>query len=244
MPKLNIKIKEQKPNECLPACLSAVFEYYRIKISEKEIIEKISKNSFKLYDWDFQAGKLTIEKGLKAEIYSNVPQLFDPSWHVISQSELIRKLEKSLEFFKSRSRNFENDSSLMSFMCPNKEVANRLVRDAETSLEFLKAGGTINFNPISKELIEKITKADIPVIISHSPTLLHRMKRRNNFQPDDIKGDTWGHYIIISGYTKNKFIISDPAGFSYERSLVYKVNKDLLLESILRFSGQLLVIKK
>ena len=45
MPKLNIKIKEQKSNECLPACLNAVFEYYKIKVSEEEIIEKISKNS-------------------------------------------------------------------------------------------------------------------------------------------------------------------------------------------------------
>ncbi|MBU4580625.1 hypothetical protein KKB43_06470, partial [Patescibacteria group bacterium] len=34
MSRLNIKIKEQKPNECLPACLQAIFEYYQIKISE------------------------------------------------------------------------------------------------------------------------------------------------------------------------------------------------------------------
>lgn len=244
MSKLNIKIKEQKSDECLPACLAAVFEYYKIKVLEEEIIEKISKDSFKLYDWDFQAGKLAIEKSLKAEIYSNVPQLFDPSWHSISQKELIEKMKKSLEFFESRSKNFEKDPNLMSFMCPNKEVAKRLVRDAETSSEFLKAGGVINFSPISKELIDKIIKANIPVIASHSPTLLHRIKRSYNFQPDDIKGNTWGHFIIISGYTKNEFIIDDPAGIFYEGSLEYKINKDLLLESILRFNGQLLIIKQ
>lgn len=91
MPKLNVKIKEQKPCECLPACLKAVFEYYKIKISEDEIIEKISKNSYKLYDWDFQAGKLALEKGLKAEIYSNATLIFDPSWYKLSSKELIKK---------------------------------------------------------------------------------------------------------------------------------------------------------
>lgn len=244
MLKLDIKIKEQKPDECLPACLAAVFEYYKIIISEEEIIEKISKDSFKLYDWDFQAGKLAIEKGLKAEIYSNVSQLFDPSWYSIAHNELIKKMEKSLEFFEFRSKNFENDQSLMNFMCPNIEVAKRLVKDAEMSLEFLKAGGVIDFKPISKELIKKIIKARVPVIAMHNPTLLHKIKRCYNFQPDDIKGNSWGHVSIISGYTKDKFIVSDPAGFSYERSFVYSVDEDLLLESILRFNGQLLIIKQ
>jgi hypothetical protein len=244
MPKINIKIKEQKPDECLPACLAAVFDFYKIKITEDEIIETISKDSFKLYDWDFQAGKLAIRKGLKAEIYSNVPQLFDPSWLDISQEKLIEKMEKSLEFFALRSKNFENDPDLMSFMCPNKIVAQRLVRDAETSLDFLNAGGIINFNSISEALIEKTLKAKIPLIVSHNPTLLHRIQRCYNFQPDDIKGNSWGHYIIISGYTKSEFVISDPAGMSYRGSFVYKINKDLLLESILRYNGQLLAIKR
>ena len=245
MSRLNIKIKEQKPNECLPACLQAIFEYYQIKISEEEIIEKISKNSFKLYDWDFQAGKLIIEKGLKAEIYSNVTLIFDPSWYNISRKTLIKKVKKLIIFFKKRNENFEKDPMKWgNFFCPSKWMAQQLVKEAETLLVFLKSGGTINFSPISKELIIKLIDLKTPVITHHNPTLLHRMKRRYNNQSDDIKGNTWGHAIIISGYTNDEFIINDPAGLTYEGSLVYKVNKDLLLESILRYNSQLLVIKK
>lgn len=245
MPKLNIKIKEQKPDECLPACLKAVFEYYRIKISEEEIIEKISKNSFKLYDWDFQAGKLITKNGLKAEIYSNVTLLFDPSWYKLSNKNLIKKVEKLIIFFKERNENFEKDPMKWgNFFCPSKWMAWELVKEAETLLAFLKSGGKINFNPISKELICRMIDSKIPVVTHHNPTLLHRMKRRYNTQPNDIKGNSWGHVIIISGYTKNEFIISDPAGLTYEGSLTYKVNKDLLLESILRYNSQLLIIKR
>ncbi|MFH1522292.1 MAG: C39 family peptidase [Patescibacteria group bacterium] len=244
MPKLNIKIKEQKESECLSACLKAVFEYYQIDISEDEIIKNISQNSFKLYDWEFKAGKLAAEKGLNVKIYSNVSQLLDPSWHNFSQDELVKKMEKMLEFFIIRNENFEKDSDLSNFMCPTKEIAERLVKDTEAALGFLKAGGVISFGPISKELIEEMIKANIPVIASHNPVLLHRMKRSYNSQSDDIRGYSWGHVIIISGYTGNKFIISDPDGLFYEKKLAYKVNKNLLLESILRYNGQLLCIKK
>lgn len=245
MPKLNIKIKEQKPNECLPACLAAVFEYYKIKISEDEIIEKISKDSFKVYDWDYLAGKLAIEKGLKAEIYSNVTTIFDPSWYNISSKALIKKVEKLIIFFKERNKNYMKDPMKWgSFFCPSKWMARELEREVETLLVFLEAGGTINFNSISLKLIEKMIDLKIPVITHHNPTLLHRMKRRYNNRPDDIKGNTWGHVIIISGYTKNEFIVSDSGGLFYRGSLVYKVDKNLLLESILRRNSQLLIIKR
>ena len=244
MIELDIKINEQKENECLSACLKSVFDYYQVDNSEEEIIDKISRDSFKLYDWEFKAGELAIKKGLKAEIYGNVTQLFDPSWYNISSSDLIKKMEKVLEFAKYRNANFEKDSDLKNFICPNKEVAERLVRDTEAVLEFLIAGGVINFNPISKELIEKIIESNVPVIASHNPTLLHRMNRSYNFQFNDIKGYSWGHVIIISGFTNEKFILNDPDGMFYKKNLIYEVDKNLMLESILRYNGQLLIIRK
>lgn len=244
MIKLDVKIKEQKENECLSACLKSVFDYYQVDNSEEEIINKISKESFKLYDWEFKAGKLAIEKGLKAEIYSNATQLFDPSWYNISSSNLIQKMKKVLEFAKYRNANFEKDPDLRDFICPNKEVAERLVGDIEALLKFLTAGGVINFNPVSKELIEEIIESNVPIIASHNPTLLHRINRSYNFQSDDIKGSTWGHVAIISGFTDEKFILNDPDGMFYKKNLVYEIDKDLILESILIYNGQLLIIRK
>lgn len=244
MNNLNIDIREQKENECLPACLRAVFSYFKVDVSEEEIIETISKGSFKFYDWDFNAGKMAIEKGLKTEVYTNVSQIFDPSWVNLSSNALIGKIEEELKFFKFRNENFEKDPDLMTFMCPNKEVAERLVKEAEAIIEFLKLGGVVNFDTISKELIEQKLKANVPVIISHNPTLLHRMKRFSNGEFNDIEGSSWGHAAIISGEDNGIFLISDPDGIFYEKKLVYEANKDLVLESILRYNGQLLVISR
>ncbi|MDD3007126.1 MAG: hypothetical protein PHX30_06140 [Candidatus Pacebacteria bacterium] len=241
---LNVDIREQKEYECLPACLRAVFSFFKIEISEEEIIDKISKDSSKLYDWEFKAGKLAKEKGLNAEIYTNVSQIFDPSWMGLSANELIEKIKKELEFFVYRNDNFEKDPELMSFMCPNKIVAERLIEDAKATLAYLESGGIINFNPISKDLIDKKLSDNIPVIISHNPTLLHRLERFSEGKSDDIKGESWGHVVIISGETNDNFIISDPAGIFYEEKMTYEADKDLILESILRYNGQILVFNK
>lgn len=242
MKKLNIKIKEQRDFECLPACLAAVFEFYKIKLSIDEIIEKISTDSQKLYDWEFKAGKLAIRKGLKAKIHSNVCQIFDPSWTHLSKEKLIKKLKKELNYSKQREKNIKQEPEQNYYIYPNKEIAARLTKEIESAIEFLKIGGEIDFNPISKERIQNYIDNNIPIIASINPTLLHRMKRAYKNKPDDIRGISWGHVIIISGYDNENFIVSDPGGNFYRNSFVYKVNKDLLLESILRYNGQLLIL--
>lgn len=244
MIKLDIDIKKQKEYECLSACLKAVLSYYEVDISEEDIIEKISTDSMKLYDWEFKSGKLVIESGLKMEIYSNVGQILSPSWASLSPDELIKKIEEELKFFVYRSENFEKDPELLTSMCPHKLWAERLTKDVASMLEFVKAGGAINFNPISKELIRQKLVNNIPVIVSHDAAILHRMSRYSNGKPDDIKGDNWGHVVIISGEEGDNFLISDPAGMFYENKTVYEANKDLVLESILRYNGQLLVVSR
>lgn len=244
MIKLNIEIKKQKDYECLSACLKAVLAYYNIDILEEEIIEKISTDSMKLYDWEFKAGKLAIENGLKVEVHSNVGQILSPSWYNLSQDDLIKKVEEEMQFFVYRSENFEKDPKLLTSMCPHKLWAERLTKDVRAMLDFLKIGGVINFSPISKDLISQKLMNDTPVIISHDAAILHRMSRYGNGSPDDVKGDNWGHVVVISGDDGDNFLISDPAGMFYENKFVYSVDKDLLLESILRYNGQLLVISK
>jgi len=246
MIKLNIDMRSQKESECLPACLRAVFEFYKIDVPEEEIIEKISKDSGKLYDWTFRAGKLAIEKGLQAEVYGNVTQLFDPSWHEISHGELIGKIEKELEYFKDRDESFIKCPELATPLCPHKDVAEGTVRYAKALLEFLKYTGTVNFHPISKEMIVRRLEKGSPVIMMHNATLLHRMQRYNfdTHRPDDIKGLDWGHAAVISGEAGENFLISDPSGEFYEGKLAYEANKDLVLESILRKDEQLLVISR
>ncbi len=244
MKKLNIKTKEQRAFECLPACVLAVFEFYKIDSNIDEIIEKVSTDSQKLYDWEFKAGKLALKKGLQAKIYSNVTQIFDPSWVHLNREELIKKLKKELNYSKKREEMIKKEPSQSHYIYPNQEIALRITKEIKAALEFLKVGGEIDFSPISKEKIQAYINNKIPVIASINPTILHKMKRVYKDKPDDIRGISWGHVIVISGYDNKNFVISDPGGNFYRNSLNYKVDKDLLLESILRYNGQLLILKK
>jgi len=244
MNNLNIKIKPQKDYECLSSCLKAVFDYYKKGIDLEEIIQFISDNSYKLYDWEFKAGRLAIKLGLNAMIYTNVTQIFDPSWHALNRDQLLNKLKKELSYSKSRQKIIEKEPDQKFFIYPNKIISQRITDEIKEAINFLVAGGKFNFEPISTHLIEKIINNKIPIITSFNPVLLHRLKRVYNNKPNDIRGLTWGHVIIIAGYDKNNFIIKDPDGEFYRNKLTYKVNKDLMLESILRYNGQLIVIKK
>jgi len=244
MKKLNIKIKEQKDSECLPACVSAVFEFYKINLGVDGIIKKISIDSEKLYDWEFKAGKLAIQKGLRAKIYSNVSLIFDPSWSALNRRSLIKKLKKELNYSKKREKVIGREPNQKHYIYPNKEIASRMTKEIKSAIKFLEIGGKIDFNPISKEKIQKYIDNNIPIIASINPTLLHRMKRVYNDKPDDIRGITWGHVIVISGYDNKNFVISDPGGNFYKGSFEYKIDKDLLLEGILRYNGQLLILSK
>lgn len=252
MKKLQITIEEQKDDECLSSCILAVFKYWKVKVTLNEIIEKISTDSDKLYDWEFKAGELAIKQGLKARIYSNVTQLFDPSWINLDQKRLIKKLKQELNYSQKREKSikqyprqrnpfFPNERNLFLL---NETIAKRITKEIGSAIRFLETGGKIDFSPISKELIEKIIDKNIPIIASFNPALLFRMQRVLNNLPNDIKGVSWGHEVVISGYTKKKFILSDPGGDFYKDSFNYKVNKDLLLESIFRYNGQLIVLSK
>ena len=192
MKKLNIKIKEQKDFECLPACISAVFEFYEINLDINKIIEEISFNSQKLYDWEFKAGILALKKGLQAKIYSNVTQLFDPSWVSLSKKELMEKLKKELSYSKKREEDIRKEPDQNYYIYPNKKIASRITKEIEEAIKFLENHGEIDFSPISKEKIQDYIDKNVPIIVSINPTILHRMKRVYGDKADDIRGISWG----------------------------------------------------
>lgn len=241
---LKIKIEEQMDFECLPSCLKAVFDYYNINISQDKIINCVSKNSFKLYDWEFKAGKLAVEQGLSVEIFTNVNYIFDPSWFKLEEGEILKKLKQEFNFSKNRQTEISKQPDQKVFIYPNKDIASRYTNEIKAVINYIQVGGRINFSPVSKKLIEDKLSENIPLIVSINSVLLHRMKRVFNNKPDDIRGVTWGHVVVISGYDKKRFKLSDPGGLFYRDSLEYWVDKDLLLESFLRYNGQLLVLKK
>lgn len=244
MNKLNIKIKEQKEYECLAECLFSVFQYYKIDCSLDEIIENISINSDKLYDWEFKSGIFAIKKGLKPKIYTNVPYLFDPSWNDLSQNELLEKLKEEAKYFNERLRKINNEPEQENFIFPNHLIADRYKKEIDSVVQYIENGGEVIFDPITVDGMKKYIDQGVPLIISHNQTLLHNMKRAFNYKPDDIRGATWGHVIAVIGYDGNDFIIADPDGMFSRNSLEYKINANRVLESVLRYNGQMIAFEE
>ncbi len=242
MKKLPISIKEQKNEECLSECLLSVFQYKNIPIDLDEIITKISTDSDKLYDWEYKAGNLFLEKGLKPTIYTNVSYLFDPSWHSLGSAALLEKLEKEAKYFQENLKKINKEPEQKNYIFPNKLIAKRYKKEVDAIITYLKKGGKISFEPISVSEIKKHIDADSPVIVSLSPTLLHKMKRAYNFAPDDIRGITWGHVVIIIGYNEDHFIIADPGGNFYKNAFEYEIGADSIVEAVLRYNGQMIVV--
>lgn len=241
--KLKFKINNQQIGECLSECLKSVFSYWNVKIDINEIVKKISKNSTKLYDWDFNAGSLAREKKLQAIIFSLVYQIFDPSWHHLTSVQLINKLKKEQRHLKQVQKKVIK-RTYRDFIGYDLNFLNYYIKGICKAESFLKARGKLKLQPISKDLIKSLLKKKIPLIVSHNSTLLQKQKRCYENKPDDIRGYAWGHVVVVFGFQNkdNSFFIADPDGKFNKGKLYYKVNQDLLIESILRYNGQILAI--
>lgn len=244
MKKININVNVQRDDECLSECLLAVFKYYNLNITLDDIISYVSTDSDKLYDWEFKAGSLALKNNLKPIIHTNVSYLFDPSWNGLDNDKLLAKLKEEARFFSEKLELVNKEPEQKNYIFPNKLIADRYKKEVDAAVEYVENGGRISFSAISANLIKEYLNKGVPLIVSLNPTLLHRMKRAYNFEPDDIRGIVWGHVVVIKGYENDNFIVADPGGDFYVGEFEYSMNMDGVIESILRYNGQLIAIAK
>lgn len=242
--RLKVKAEKQPIYECLPTSLSAVFKYYGTEIGIKEIAETISVDSLKLHDWMYRAGTFALKNGFSVKIQTLVPYIFDPSWNNLSSEELIGKLKKESIYFADWSEYIKKQPKQNGIIYDNSLWIDIYKSGAEAAGEFLREGGKIDLVQISKRRMAKYLDSGCPIIFSHNPVILHKLKRAFNSKPDDIRGFSWGHIAVICGYDErlNKYEIADPEGCFYKKKMKYWVDQDLLLESVLRYNGELLII--
>jgi len=181
-------IKQFGPN-CGPFSLTQVFWYFNKNISPKKIVREI-KRLASGGTCDSFLGLYAIKEGFKSEIIPYNINIFDPTWKDISSLDLIDKLEKRMKF----------------------EINKNLRERISGYINFLKRGGKIIFKPLSILTVLSYLKKGIPLISSLSLTALYeesRMviyKRKNiiKWYHDDVKGESVGHFVVISGYDHKK----------------------------------------
>jgi hypothetical protein len=224
-----------QPNEvtCGPTCLHAIYRYWKDDISLKQVIEEIDSLE--------EGGTLAVvlarhalRRGYRARIYTYNLQVFDPTWFLpkpLSRIALASKLEEQAAFKESKKLHFAT----------------------KNYLDFLKLGGEVRFQDLSRNLIRKYLKRGTPILSGLSSTFLYHSCREYGKEliADDIRGKPEGHFVLLNGYDTlhNQVTVTDPFQKNpYSPNLTYTVSADRVLSSILlgvlTYDANLLILEK
>ncbi|MDC8445411.1 MAG: C39 family peptidase [Nitrosomonas sp.] len=221
---LPVRILPQ-PDEttCGPTCLHAIYDYWGKTDALDEIISRTRKLESGSGTFDVFLACDALRHGFQATIYTYNLMIFDPSWFVpgIDIAERLRLQSEA-------------------------KTDRRLRYATRGYLEFLAAGGCLRFLDLSRRLIHGLLRRGLPILTGLSSTFLYRVAREHgpDDTPDDIRGVPAGHFVIISGYNRNKrtLLINDPYGPNQE----YWCNIDRVINAILlgivTYDSNLLVV--
>ena len=213
--KLHLDISKQPDDiTCGPACLHSVYDYYGDFISLQQVITEVKSLE--------GGGTLAVllanhalRRGYRATIYTYNLNVFDPTWFA-GKVSLPEKLKAQATI--------KNDEKL-SFA-------------TQGYLEFLNRGGKLLFEDLTIGLIRKFLKKSIPILTGLSSTYLYRSARENpdHNQDDNIAGTPTGHFVVLSGYDKEKreVLVADPYQMNpVSNNHYYRVSIARLLGAVL-----------
>jgi hypothetical protein len=173
-----------QPDEvtCGPTCLHAIYRYWGSEEPLAGVIARMQKLE--------HGGTLAVflacdalRLGYDATIYTFNLHVFDPTWF-LAGADLADKLRQQARFKKD----------------PGLAAA------TTGYLEFLGLGGRLRLTDPSRALIRGLLRRRLPLLAGLSSTFLYRSAREYgpNDQPDDIRGEPSGHFVVLSGYDRKQ----------------------------------------
>lgn len=223
----------QQPDDttCGPTCLHGVYRYFGDIIPLEQVVSEVMP----LPEGGTMAVYLAnhaLNRKYRATLYTYNLQIFDPTWFQDKQVSIYEKLE--------------SQNSL------KKDV--KIKESTEAYLEFLEQGGEIRFEDLTAGLIRKFLNRSLPILTGLSSTYLYNCSREylkgRKLIYDDIRGVPTGHFVVLSGYDREKrtVLIADP----YRPNPVspyqkYEVDIDRLvcaiMLGIITFDANLLILE-
>jgi hypothetical protein len=210
---------------CGPTCLHAVYRYWGDDASLGAVVSEVKP----LPEGGTFAVSLAchaLHRGYHAEIYTYNLQLFDPTWF-LEGVDLAERLEAQKKHKRSRKLGIATDAYL----------------------EYLHLGGTVRFEELRPALIRRFLNRGVPILTGLSATYLYHSPREHNDISDDIRGEPVGHFVVLSGYNRQKreITVSDPSHDNPRfRTHRYSVRMDRLITSIalgvMTYDANLLVL--
>lgn len=198
---------------CGPTCLAQVYRYHGHPKALPQIIQETPRNpdggTLAVY-----LGVHSIRNGFQPTIYSYNLRIFDPTWRDLPVEGLIDRLEQRLQFVESK----------------------RLGASIRAYIEYLREGGEVRFEELSRELMVRLLATGQPILTGLSATYLYGTPREYRDQYDDIRGDPVGHFVVICGYypEADHFIVRDPSShIPFSQTGKYSVDSERLISAIL-----------
>jgi len=212
-------------SDCRAICLKQVVDYCGVK-SELSDINSYCTDSRKFRDWDYFLGEYALQNGLAATVHTRALGIFDPTWFSLNKEDLIKKLELKKKELERLARTHPG------FL--------KFELEASHAIKFLHMGGKIDFSPFSNSLIKTYLARGTPVIATITGQLVYDLPKERDSVDDDVSGDPWKHSVTIGGFDRRKYTVWDPSNVIDRRK--YRINEDFLLDAVVRYDSNLLVV--
>lgn len=182
-------VEESADKDSGPTCLAQIYRLHGFERSRATVIERTRRAP----DGRILAphlGLTALEDGLGCEIYSCNLRVFDPTWRDFPDAELAQKL-------RARREAVDGDSSLQELI--------------GAYIEFIEAGGDVQYHEPTRELITGLLHEGLPVIARINATYLYGTPREFGGEYEDVRGEAVLRYVVVSGYfpKSGRFIVHD-----------------------------------
>lgn len=215
---------------CGATCLHSIYRYHGDRIELEDVIRDVEVldegGTLGVF-----LGSHALRRGYKVSLYSYNLQVFDPTWHSITQADLADRLARQMAVKHQR----------------------KLKIASKAYLEFIELGGQIRFTELSPKLFRRHLNGSVPMIAGLSSTYLYQSAREYGPQGeyDDIRGVAGGHFVVLCGYdsASREVRVADPYNANpIGKGLYYDVGINRLICSILlgilTYDANVLVISR
>jgi hypothetical protein len=168
---------------CGPTCLQAMYRYW----GDEAPLDQVIAETPKLAEGGTLAsllGRHALSRGYQATIYSYNLEVFDPTWFSGDSPPVEEKLRAQME----------------------AKQAPKLKTACRAYIDFLRAGGEIRMEDLTRGLLRRYLNRSIPILAGLSATYLYQAARE--FGPkgdsDDVRGDPAGHFVVLCGYDRER----------------------------------------
>jgi hypothetical protein len=227
---LPVRIERQPDyTTCGPTALHAIYRYYGDPIDLKTVIEETPK----LPGGGTLGVHLSVHalmRGYEVTTWMCSVKHMDPTWFQ-KPTDILAKLKA-----RAVAKGLTDD--------PRYGPALQSVE------QYVELGGKLVWGDLSPELLGKVLAQGTPLLTGTNGTYLYQCERETEQGPDDVRGDAFGHFIVLCGYRAEdqSVAIADPLkdnpahGTKYYRATVWRLLGAIFL-GVTSDDGNLMLIR-